>query len=159
MTRKQNRIRFICTHFFLTNWRTTWLLSCDGSISTKMKVEQCLCFFIVLVLSTVDSVRYKPTWESLDTRPLPAWYDKAKIGIFMHWGVFSVPSFHSAWFWEEWKTEKMPSVVEFMKKNYPPDFTYADFAPQFKAEFYNPDEWAEILQASGAKYALNCHIY
>jgi len=39
-----------------------------------------------------------------------------------------------------------------MKKNYPPDFTYQDFARDFTAEFYNTDEWAEILQASGAKY-------
>jgi len=38
-----------------------------------------------------------------------------------------------------------------MKNNYPPDFTYADFAPMFKAEFFNPDEWADIFKASGAK--------
>lgn len=37
--------------------------------------------------------KYKPTWDSLDSRPLPDWYDKAKVGIFVHWGVFSVPSF------------------------------------------------------------------
>lgn len=43
--------------------------------------------------------RYDPTWESLDSRPLPAWYDQAKFGIFIHWGVFSVPSFGSEWFW------------------------------------------------------------
>jgi alpha-L-fucosidase len=45
------------------------------------------------------SARYTPDWDSLDTRPLPQWYDNAKIGIFIHWGVFSVPSFHSEWFW------------------------------------------------------------
>lgn len=42
---------------------------------------------------------YDPTWESLDSRPLPAWFDQAKFGIFIHWGVFSVPSFGSEWFW------------------------------------------------------------
>lgn len=42
---------------------------------------------------------YDPTWESLDARPLPAWFDQAKFGIFIHWGVFSVPSFGSEWFW------------------------------------------------------------
>ncbi|RZC41424.1 Alpha L fucos domain containing protein, partial [Asbolus verrucosus] len=40
-----------------------------------------------------DEVRYDPTWESLDTRPIPEWFDDVKIGIFIHWGVFSVPSF------------------------------------------------------------------
>lgn len=43
--------------------------------------------------------RYEPTWGSLDSRPLPAWFDEAKFGIFIHWGVFSVPSFGSEWFW------------------------------------------------------------
>lgn len=44
--------------------------------------------------------------------------------------------------------------VEFMKKNYPPNFTYQDFAPQFTAEFYDPDEWASIFNASGARYVV-----
>jgi alpha-L-fucosidase len=51
-----------------------------------------------------------------------------------------------------WKDEKRPDVVEFMKNNFRPDFTYADFASMFTAEFYNPDEWADIFEASGAQY-------
>ena len=51
----------------------------------------------------LTEVRYQPTWESLDKRPTPKWYDKAKFGIFMHWGVYSVPSFGSEWFWKYWK--------------------------------------------------------
>jgi len=47
--------------------------------------------------------KYVPTWPSLDSRPLPSWYDDAKFGIFIHWGVFSVPSFGSEWFWNNWK--------------------------------------------------------
>lgn len=43
--------------------------------------------------------RYEPTWASLDARPLPTWFDEAKFGIFIHWGVFAVPSFGSEWFW------------------------------------------------------------
>lgn len=43
--------------------------------------------------------QYKPTWESIDSRPLPEWFDQAKFGIFIHWGVFSVPSYGSEWFW------------------------------------------------------------
>jgi hypothetical protein len=46
-----------------------------------------------------NAFRYDPTWESLDSRPLPQWYDNSKLGIFIHWGVFSVPSFGSEWFW------------------------------------------------------------
>ena len=65
-------------------------------------------------------------------------YDDAKIGIFIHWGLFSVPSFRSEWFWYYWAGTQEPDVVDFMKKNYPPDFSYADFAPMFRAEFYEP---------------------
>jgi len=45
---------------------------------------------------------FDPTWESLDSRPLPSWYDESKIGIFIHWGVFSVPGIASEWFWKQW---------------------------------------------------------
>ncbi|KAG0717008.1 Alpha-L-fucosidase [Chionoecetes opilio] len=99
--------------------------------------------------------RYKATWQSLDTRPLPTWYDEAKVGIFLHWGVFSVPSFGSEWFWQHWKGGKKGNKYEaFMKKNYPPNFTYQDFGPQFTAEFYDGKEWARLFNASGARYVV-----
>ena len=41
-----------------------------------------------------------------------------------------------------------------MDKHYPPDFKYGEFAKDFKAEFYNPDQWADIFQDSGAKYIV-----
>ncbi len=47
--------------------------------------------------------QYTPDWQSLDSRPLPSWYDDSKFGIFIHWGVFSVPAFGSEWFWWYWK--------------------------------------------------------
>ena len=98
----------------------------------------------------VTNGQYQPNWDSLDKRPLPEWYDDAKFGIFIHWGVFSVPSFGSEWFWDHWHDGSKPEV-EFMQKNYRPDWTYADFAEQFTAEFYDPNQWADIFQASGAK--------
>ena len=55
------------------------------------------------------------------------------------------------WFWWNWKGAKSPGYEAFMEQNYPPGFTYADFAAQFKAEFYDPDQWADIFKASGAK--------
>ena len=45
---------------------------------------------------------FTPDWKSIDGRPLPNWYDEAKFGIFIHWGVFSVPSF-GEWFWHNWR--------------------------------------------------------
>ncbi|XP_076453793.1 alpha-L-fucosidase-like [Babylonia areolata] len=114
---------------------------------------------IALILSCLtvvsEGIRYQPTWESLDSRPLPAWYDEAKIGIFIHWGVFSVPSFGSEWFWYYWKGPKpVPSYVQFMAENYRPDWTYPDFAKDFTAEFFDAEQWAELFNASGARYVV-----
>jgi len=105
--------------------------------------------FIICIASTF-AIRYEPNWKSLDARPLPKWFDEAKIGIFLHWGVFSVPAFGSAWFWNYWKNNN-PAYVNFMKKNYKPGFTYADFAKDFHAEFFDPAEWADIFEAAGAR--------
>ncbi|KAK0048472.1 alpha-L-fucosidase [Biomphalaria pfeifferi] len=107
-----------------------------------------------VLFSTAASGRYDPNWKSLDSRPLPTWYDEGKIGIFLHWGVFSVPAFGSEWFWWNWQEAKSPAYVSYMQQNYRPDFTYADFAPMFRAEFYNPFKWADIFQASGASYVV-----
>lgn len=52
-----------------------------------------------MLMIGISRARYEPNWESIDSRPLPEWYDQAKFGIFIHWGVFSVPSFGSEWFW------------------------------------------------------------
>lgn len=110
-----------------------------------------LAVIVLLAYVSIAGARYEPTWDSLDKRPLPKWYDDAKFGIFIHWGVFSVPSFGSEWFWWYWKGSKSQDFINFMAKNYPPGFTYGDFAAQFKAEFFNPDQWANIFSAAGAK--------
>lgn len=117
-----------------------------------------ITFALVLVcisqLTEISATRYDPTWESLDSRPIPSWYDEAKFGIFMHWGVYSVPSFYSEWFWWCWKGAHTQECVDFIKKNYRPGFSYADFGPMFKAEFFNPDQWADLLARSGARYSF-----
>ncbi|XP_033632742.1 alpha-L-fucosidase-like [Asterias rubens] len=104
----------------------------------------------VLLVYSSDQ-QYQPNWQSLDSRPLPAWYDESKFGIFMHWGLYSVPSFGSEWFWRYW-TNDVAAYVNFMKQNYPPGFTYADFAKSFRAELFDADKFAEIVEASGARY-------
>ena len=117
-----------------------------------------LGFSLTLLSFSLVIGQYQPNWDSLDSRPLPKWYDQSKFGIFLHWGVYAVPSYGggpaneaSEWFWEYWQGTKEQWAVDFMKKNYPPGFTYDDFAPSFNAELFDPDAWVEIFQASGAK--------
>ena len=116
-----------------------------------------LLYILSFIFLEINDARaqYQPTWDSLNSRPLPKWYDQSKFGIFLHWGVYSVPSFGSEWFWHNWKTNSS-DYVEFMKKNYPPGFEYADFAPMFKAEFFDPTAWAELFEKAGAKSVAKC---
>ena len=111
-----------------------------------------LTTIIIFCCASLVVTQYSPDWSSVDSRPLPSWYDEAKFGIFLHWGVYSVPSFKSEWFWNDWKGKKPEKVVvDFMAKNYRPGFEYPDFAPMFKAELFDPNEWAKYLADSGAK--------
>nr|CAH7755775.1 unnamed protein product [Callosobruchus chinensis] len=72
-----------------------------------MKTAIGLPFVLFSCLSYINCAKYEPNWDSLDTRPAPKWFDEAKIGIFLHWGVFSVPSFGSEWFWKDWQSGKL----------------------------------------------------
>lgn len=97
-------------------------------------------------------------WKQVNDRPYPQWFKDAKLGIFIHWGLYSVPSIASKEGYAEWYLRGLmtnaPSRVEFQKKIYGENFTYRDFAPLFKAELWNPDEWAELFKNSGAKYIV-----
>ncbi|XP_060576254.1 alpha-L-fucosidase-like [Ruditapes philippinarum] len=113
-----------------------------------------LIAIVLFVYSLAQGERYTPTWESIDARPLPSWYDESKLGIFVHWGIFSVPSFSSEWFWHDWKMSKLPGIEQFMQENYKPGFTYPDFAKDFSTEFFFADQWARIFNSSGARYVV-----
>ena len=94
-----------------------------------------------------------PSWEELDARPLPKWYDDAKFGIFIHWGLFSVPSFGSEWFLYYWKNN-YTDYSEFIRRTERPNFSYADYAERFTADLYKPKEWVKLFVESGAQYVV-----
>lgn len=112
---------------------------------------------------------YQPSWESIDSRPVPAWFSEAKFGIFIHWGVYSVPSWapandpigvyakYAEWYWYRSVTEGGPEnglFRAFHDSMYGSAFRYQDFAPLFKAELFDPDQWAGIIARSGARYVV-----
>ncbi|KAF5277102.1 hypothetical protein FQA39_LY06340 [Lamprigera yunnana] len=117
-------------------------------ISTMESILLVSCLF-----ATVNAIIYEPTWESIDSRPLPSWYDEAKIGIQLHWGVYSVPGFSNEWFWIHWKDQHW-HLVDYMQKNYKPGFSYQEFANEFTAEFYDPADWVKLFKEAGAKYVV-----
>jgi alpha-L-fucosidase len=107
---------------------------------------------------------YEPKWESLDKRPIPGWFQDAKFGIFIHWGVYSVPAWgapqqYAEWYWYRLFNKRPANAPEnlwakFHQANYGADFDYKDFAPMFRAELFDPDQWADIFARSGAKYIV-----
>lgn len=115
-----------------------------------------LPFWVVVLIAwtTCASARYTPDWASIDSRPLPQWFDDAKFGIFIHWGIFSVPSFQDEWYWWHLRGEKDNATVAFHEKVYGKDFRYPEFAPMFKAKFFDPEQWASMFKKAGARYVV-----
>jgi len=114
---------------------------------------------IVLLCNTVaQSQPYTPDWESLDKRPVPAWFSNDKFGIFIHWGMYAVPGYTAKGNYSEWYQQYMQgrndsAVLKYHKAKFG-DRTYYDLAQDFKAELFNPDEWAKLFEKSGAKYIV-----
>jgi alpha-L-fucosidase len=130
-----------------------------------------LLLLAVSLLVPLNAQTYEPTWDSVDKRPIPAWFSDAKFGIFIHWGTYSVPSYapvipgklaYAEWYWNAMTNGKSnPNADELQKgtwafhqKVYGGDFPYQNFASQFKAELFDPDHWAEVFANSGAKYVV-----
>lgn len=101
---------------------------------------------------------FETTWDSIDKRPIPEWFEEAKFGIFIHWGVYSVPAWgpkgkYAEWYWHDMQNHE-GETWQFHCKHYGETFAYQDFAPLFKAEMFDPEHWADIFVRSGAKYVV-----
>jgi alpha-L-fucosidase len=148
-----------------------------------MRKYAVLLFAIAVLLgadATAAEGPYQPTTESLRTHKVPQWFEDAKFGIFIHWGVFAVPAYHE-WYVEFISPKSMfgfmldgppfntlrgdlpealyrrrvqQAAVEYHNKNWGPDFDYDGFIPMFKAEKYDPAAWAALFRDSGAKYVV-----
>jgi alpha-L-fucosidase len=98
---------------------------------------------------------FRPDWESLQKYEVPDWYKDAKFGIFIHWGVYSVPAFGSEWYPRMMYRAGSPEYEHQFATYGPQDkFGYKDFIPLFKAEHYDPVAWAELFKKAGAKYVV-----
>jgi len=117
------------------------------------------CLILLFVLDTsAQEKQYEANWESLKERPYPQWFKDAKLGVFIHWGVYSVPAYSNKEDYAEWYVRGLmlndSLRTSYMRTHYGEDFTYKDFAPYFKTELFYPDEWAEIFKNAGAKYVV-----
>ena len=98
---------------------------------------------------------FRSDWESLATYQVPEWYKDAKFGIFVHWGVYSVPAFGSEWYPRDMYRVGTEEYKHHLATYGPvTKFGYKDFIPMFKAEHYDPQAWASLFKDSGAKYVV-----
>ena len=105
--------------------------------------------------AVIASGKYKANWQSLSQHKTPQWYYGAKLGIFIHWGIYSVPAFGN-----EWYARSMydPNVREFEhhRKTYgeQKNFGYKDFIPLFRGENFDASRWVSVFRQAGAKFVL-----
>ena len=120
-------------------------------------MKKSLLVFLVFISLTAAAQTYQPSWESLDSRPVPQWFKDSKFGIFIHWGVYAVPGWSSKGNYSEWYQYGLQNGdtarQQFHKTKFG-DRTYYQLADDFKAELFNPDEWAKLFERSGAKYIV-----
>jgi alpha-L-fucosidase len=118
-------------------------------------------FFLITILSLISTNKnfaqdkYQPTWESLSKYQCPDWYRDAKFGIFIHWGVYSVPAYGSEWYPRE-MYQQGSDIFKHHVATYGPQnkFGYKDFIPMFKAEKFDPNQWTELFRKAGARYVV-----
>ena len=110
-------------------------------------------------LAQIDEViaggPYRDTWASLTDFDIPLWYTKAKFGIFVHWGLYSVPAYGNEWYSRNMYIQGSPEYEHHIKTyGSHKEFGYKDFIPLFTADKFDPDLWAETFAAAGAKYVV-----
>lgn len=110
-------------------------------------------------LNHIDEVnkkgRFKDTWESLSQYTVPKWYRDAKFGIFIHWGIYSVPAFGNEWYSRNMYIQGSKEFEHHIKTyGNQKDFGYKDFIPMFKAEKFSAGEWVDLFSKAGAQYVV-----
>ena len=98
---------------------------------------------------------FKADWDSLGAYRVPEWFRDAKFGIFIHWGVFSVPAFDNEWYPRNMYIEGS-KAFQHQVETYGPQakFGYKDFIPMFKAEHFDADGWVDLFAKAGARYVV-----
>ncbi|WP_112134642.1 alpha-L-fucosidase [Glycomyces dulcitolivorans] len=110
---------------------------------------------LAAVRAVIDAGPYTDTWESLRAYEPPQWYQDAKLGIFIHWGVYSVPAFANEWYsrnmYKEGTAEHAHHVATYGPHK---EFGYKDFIPSFTMERFDPDAWAALFRRAGAQFVV-----
>ncbi len=118
-------------------------------------MRKLISIILILIISLGASAQ-RP--QAITEREYPEWFSDAKLGIFIHFGLYSVPSWsgkeqYAEWFYKGLISGDTPRI-EFQKEVFGEDFKYEDYKDVFKAELFDAKEWAELFRKSGARYIL-----
>ena len=111
---------------------------------------------VLSVESPQGTAVYQDNWENIGAHyKCPDWFKDAKFGIFIHWGVYSVPAYGNEWYPNQMYIKKTKTHKYHVEKyGNLTKFGYKDFIPLFKAEKFDAKEWVKIFKQSGAKYII-----
>lgn len=110
---------------------------------------------IEIIKQVANQGPFYPNWQSLGDFEIPKWFKQAKFGIFIHWGLYSVPAFNNEWYSRNMYIYSYPEFNHHVKTYGPQnEFGYKDFIPMFTAENFKPKEWAALAKQAGAQYVI-----
>ena len=101
----------------------------------------------------IEKGPFKDNWQSLSAHKTPEWYRRGRLGIFIHWGVYSVPAFGNEWYPRR-MYDKLDPVHYYHVKKYGSDFEYRQFIDMFDPVAFDAEEWARIFSDAGAKFVM-----
>jgi len=124
------------------------LVSCQTNKKNNIDIDS--------VASLKGTEVFQPDWDNIAQHyEFPEWYRDAKFGIFIHWGVYSVPAFGNEWYSRNMYQKDSEEYKHHIKTyGEHTQFGYKDFIPMFKAEKFDAGEWAKLFKESGAKYVI-----
>ncbi|MCL2372565.1 MAG: alpha-L-fucosidase [Defluviitaleaceae bacterium] len=111
--------------------------------------------YLAQLEKTNQQGKYKDSWDSMHGRQMPSWMYDGKFGIFIHWGLYSIPAFANEWYSRNMYIQGTPEYKHHIKTYGPhKDFGFKDFIPMFTAPKFDPEEWANLFANAGAKYCI-----
>ncbi len=98
---------------------------------------------------------FAANWDSLGAYRVPEWFRDAKFGIFIHWGVYSVPAFGNEWYSRNMYVQGTAAFKHEVETYGPQSkFGYKNFIPMFRGQDFNADKWVDLFVRAGARYVV-----
>jgi alpha-L-fucosidase len=128
-------------------WAATQLRAQQPSSSVQQRLAQ--------IAEETHGGHFTADWDALGSYRIPEWFRDAKFGIFLHWGVYSVPAFGNEWYSRNMYQQGNPAFQHHVEVYGPQSkFGYKDFIPLFRAEHFDADGWVDLFVRSGARYVV-----